>query len=426
MTNNKHPSILEDLEDHLFASIEKARRAPFYKKRILKPITDWSDFYKIPFTTKQDLREGYPFSFLAVPIEEVAVYFESSGSSGEPTSSFFTEKDMNDMAARFARNGVELNQKDRVLVKTPYSLLTTGHQAHLGTRIKGGMVVPADNRSSLMPYTRVIRLLHDLEITVSWSLPTEPIIWSEVARKMGFRPEKDFPHLRAFVVAGEILSDTKRRRIEEIWGGVPVFQDYGSTETGSLAGECPYKNLHLWSDRFLFEVYDPITGQTNRKGTGQLIVTTLFREAMPLIRYNMEDVVDISDEVCPCGSPFPKVQILGRRSDEVIIQGKKYMPIDLENLVYSLPIERKVLFWRARYSNNQLLVQIEAPSDQAKFAQTDLEDRIRMHLGIRARVEPVPPGTILSENTLIRKMGFAKPKFLFKDDEDWSNALQYQ
>ena len=198
-----------------------------------------------------------------------------------------------------------------LLVRTPYALMMTGHMAHAGARRRGATVVPGDNRSVVMPYARVIRVLHDLGVTLTWSLPTETLIWAQAARAAGYEPARDFPALRALFVAGEPLSPARRRRIGEIWD-VPVLEEYGSTETGPLAGQCPADRLHLWADRAVFEVHDPRTGQTRPEGTGQLVVTMLGREAMPLLRYNLEDDVEVSYEACPCGWELPTVRVLGR------------------------------------------------------------------------------------------------------------------
>jgi phenylacetate-CoA ligase len=137
-------------------------------------------------------------------------------------------------------------------VKTPYSMATTAHQMHVAARAAGAMVIPADNRTSMMPYRRVLRLLRDLQPTVTWSLPSEPLLWAAADRALATGTHERVPRLRALVVAGEPLSAAKRHRISELWGGARVIEDYGSTETTSLAGECSQGVLHAWADRFLF------------------------------------------------------------------------------------------------------------------------------------------------------------------------------
>ncbi|MGH3801315.1 MAG: phenylacetate--CoA ligase family protein, partial [Pseudonocardiaceae bacterium] len=253
-----------------------ALRSPFHRRRLdaRNPPSTVQDLADVPLTTKQDLRDHYPWGMLAVPKEELATYHESSGTSGKPTPSYFTEADWHDVIGRFSRSAIDLTPSDTVMVRTPYSMLTTAHQAHQAARLCGATVVPADNRSLVMPYSRVIKALHELAVSVAWCLPSECLLWVAAARAAGLRPERDFPALRGFLLAGEPLTQARRARIQHLWGGIPVLQDYGSTETGSLAGECPDGRLHLWADRFLAEVYDPETGRSLREGSGQLVITT--------------------------------------------------------------------------------------------------------------------------------------------------------
>ena len=184
--------------------------------------------------------------------------------------------------------------------------------------------------------------MHDLGVTLTWSVPTECLIWAAAAAAAGHRPDTDFPALRALFVGGEPLTDARRRRISRLWG-VPVVEEYGSTETGSLAGECPNGRMHLWADRALFEVYDPQTGQVNRDGRGELVVTPLYREAMPLIRYNLEDNVEVSYDECPCGWHLPTVRVLGRAAFGYPVGAARITQHRLEELVFELPVAYEVL-----------------------------------------------------------------------------------
>jgi phenylacetate-CoA ligase len=384
-----------------------------------------SDLAALPLTTKQDLRNSYPFDLLAVPKERLATYHESSGTSGEPTASYFTEQDWFDVADRFARSAVGLNSADTLMVKTPYSMVTTAHQAHRAAYLKGATVVPADNRSSIMPYMKVVRLLHDLGVTVAWCLPSECLLWAAAARHGGYRTEADFPDLRAFLVAGEPLSCAKRVRIQEIWGGAQVVEDYGSTETGSLAGECPKGNLHLWADRFVVEVYDVETGTSAQEGFGQLVVTSLHREAMPLIRYNLGDLVEVTYSPCDCGWHLPTVRVLGRASAQLTVGRKSISASQLEELVFRLPKAFEVMFWRARLTSSKLEVELEVPPQNESLARSELEEAITTHLRVRSDVRGVPPGTLAPEAILTAQQDFLKPRNLFQENEDWAKAVIY-
>lgn len=421
---------IEELRDLQLKQIPEilvwAARSPFYRARFGSgvPPTAASDLASLPLTSKQDLRDQYPFGMLAVDKSELATYHESSGTAGQPTPSYYTADDWVDLAERYARKWVGITAEDTFFVRTPYALMITGHLAHAAARLHGATVVPGDNRSLAMPYSRVIRVLHDLGVTLSWSIPTETLVWAAAARAAGYQPDKDFPALRALFVGGEPLTSARRKRISEIWG-VPVVEEYGSTETGSLAGECPEGRMHLWSDRILFEVYSPRTGQLSVDGSGQLVVTPLFREAMPLLRYNLEDDVEVSYEACGCGWHLPSVRVLGRAAFGYPVGDRKVTQHRLEELVFSLPREYDVLFWRARAEPSVLRVEVEVPDVHRAAAIRELTASITRELNVPCEVAAIPPGTLVPDEVLSRARDVVKPRSLFGADEDWSQALLY-
>ncbi|MEU6219985.1 AMP-binding protein [Streptomyces sp. NPDC047022] len=407
--------------------LEWASRAPFYRSRFdaagVRP-GDRAGLAALPLVSKQELRDSYPFGLLAVAKERLATYHESSGTAGTPTPSYYTEEDWVDLAERYARKWVGITPSDVFLVRTPYALMITGHLAQAAARSKGATVVPGDNRSLAMPYSRVVRVLHDLGVSLSWSMPTETLLWAAAARAAGWDPGRDFPHLRALFVGGEPLSTARRRRISEIWG-VPVVEEYGSTETGSLAGECPEGRLHLWADRAIFEVHDPATGEVRPEGSGQLVVTPLYREAMPLLRYNLEDDVEISWTDCACGWELPVVRVLGRSAFGHRVGTARITQHRLEELVFELPLEHQVLFWRARAEPDRLRIEIEVPDEHREAACGHLTEAVRKEWGIAPDVAPVPPGTFVPHEVLTAVHDVVKPRTLFGADEDWGKALLY-
>ncbi|RKR90384.1 phenylacetate-CoA ligase [Micromonospora pisi] len=405
--------------------LEWAARSPFYRARLGSAFpTGRADLASVPLTTKQDLRDNYPFGLLAVARRELATYHESSGTAGQPTPSYYTEDDWVDLAERYARKWIGITADDTFLVRTPYALMITGHLAQAAARSKGATVVPGDNRSLAMPYARVLRVLHDLPVTLTWSMPTETLIWAAAARAAGYRPDVDFPALRALFVGGEPLSPARRRRISEIWG-VPVVEEYGSTETGSLAGECPQGRMHLWADRAIFEVYDPETGQVSRDGSGELVVTPLYRQAMPLLRYNLADNVEISYDDCACGWHLPSVRVLGRAAFGYPVGGAKVTQNVLEDLVFELPIEYGVMFWRGRAEPDRLRVQIEVRDEAREAACSALASAIQATYGIHGEVTGVSPGTLVPHGVLTAIPDVIKPRSLFGPAEDWDRALLY-
>ncbi|GAA4253215.1 phenylacetate--CoA ligase family protein [Dactylosporangium darangshiense] len=398
--------------DRLPAVLAAAERSPFYRKRGV------ADLAEQPLTTKQDLRDAYPFGLLACDRADLATYHESSGSSGEPTASYYTEADWDDLAERFARKWVGITAEDTMMVRTPYALMITGHLAHAAARRHGATVVPADNRSLATPYSRVVRLLHDLGVTLTWSLPTDTLLWAAAARAGGYR---DFPSLRALFVGGEPVGPARKARIARVWGA-PVVEEYGATETGSLAGECERGTMHLWADRAVFEVQDPATGELRPDGRGRLVVTPLFREAMPLLRYAIEDEVEVSYAECPCGWHLPAVRLLGRAAFAV----GGLTQLGLEELVFALPEEYGVWFWRARADGARLRVEIEVPDRWRAAAVHDLTAALRAAFpGVEPLVAPVPAGGLVPFSLLTAQAEVMKPRGLFGAGEDWDSALRY-
>jgi phenylacetate-CoA ligase len=411
---------LERLQNaRLDRTLAAAARSPFYRKRADGVPSSRAELNDYPLTDKQDLRDAYPFGLLAVDRADLATYHESSGSSGTPTASYYTDEDWLDLVDRYARKHIAMEPSDTFLVRTPYALMITGHLAQAAARSRGATVVPADNRSLATPYAKVVRLLHDLDVTLTWSLPTDALLWAASAALAGLRPDRDFPALRALFVGGEPLSPARRTRLAEIWAA-PIVEEYGATETGSLAGECPQGRLHLWADRAIFEVHDPRTGRTAAAGRGQLVVTPLYREAMPLLRYLIEDEVDVSYQPCLCGWVLPVVRVLGRYR-----LGAELTQLDVEERVFRLSAEYGVMFWRARTEGARLRIQIEVAESHQAPAVRDLRDALgRLH-GAAVEVDPVPPGALVPAALLTAMPDVMKPRGLFSDGEDWAKALQY-
>jgi phenylacetate-CoA ligase len=403
--------------------------SPFYRERLgsrAAQLRTRADLDSVPLTSKQDLRDGYPFGFLAVPKRELATYHESSGTAGMPTASYYTERDWQTINDNYARKWTGITSDDVFLVRTPYALMISGNMAHAAARACGALVVPGDNRSLAMPYSRVLRVLHDLGVSLSWSMPTEPLMWAAAARAHGYDPATDFPALRALFVGGEPLSVNRRKRISEIWG-VPVVEEYGATETPCLGGQCAEGRMHLWADQAIYEVYDPATGTLSPDGRGQLVVTQLYREAMPLLRYNIGDEVEVSlVDDCACGWHLPTVRVLGRSGFGHPVGDARVTQSELEDLVFALPLTRQVLFWRGRASPAMLEIQLEVPAEQRDVACAELTAAIDRRFGCPSEVTGVPVGTLVPTSVFTGIHDVVKPRSLFGADEDWSKALLYQ
>ena len=419
------PDEIRALQDKRLSTVfEQAAASPFYADRIKGVTPDRFGLSSLPVTTKDDLRGNYPFGMLAVDRSDLATYHESSGTAGTPTPSYYTAADWIDLVERYARKWVPITPADTFLVRTPYALMITGHLAQGAARHMGATVVPGDNRSLAMPYSRVVRVLRDLEVSLTWSMPTEILLWTAAVRAAGGDPARDFPALKAFYVGGEPLSRARRDRISEIWG-VPIVEEYGSTETGSLAGECPHGRMHLWADRAIFEVHDPQTGRVTPTGRGQLVVTPLYRSAMPLLRYDLADAVEIEWSRCECDWQLPTVRILGRAAFGYPVGEERVTQHQVEDLVFELPASHEVLFWRGRAESDRLVIQIEVPDEHRAAACADLTEAIADRLHVRADVEGVSPGTLVPHEALTAIRDVVKPRSLFGSDEDWSRALLY-
>ncbi|MEU0992239.1 AMP-binding protein [Streptomyces sp. NPDC005953] len=414
-------------EERIPQALEWAAEAPYYRRTLgdTSRVRTIEDLAELPTITKNDLRAAYPLGLLAVSRERLATYHESSGTSGRPTSSFFTAGDWLDVVDRFTRSSIGLTASDTLLVRTPYAMLPTGHQAHQAGLYTGATVIPADNRTLVVTHARIVQLLRDLDVTVAWCMPTECLLWAAAAREAGLRADRDFPALRGIMAVGEPLSPARRDLIQRVWGGVPVVQDYGSTETGSLAGECAQGRLHLWTDRFVAEVLDPATGRSSATGTGQLTITTLYREAMPLVRYNLEDQVRISTPDCDCGWRLPAIEVLGRDATSCMLGGTRITQSALEGLVYTRLADQGVMFWRARAAGTTLEIELEVADEHRGGAEDALDEAVRDRFGIDCRIRGVPIGSLVPIEALTRQPEFVKPRNLFGAGEDWNKAVTY-
>jgi len=267
-------------------------------------------------------------------------------------------------------------------------------------------------------------VLRDLDVSLTWSRPTELLLWALAAQAAGHRPDADFPALRAFYVGGEPLTRARRDRISQLWG-VPVIEEYGSTETGPLSGVCPADRQHVWADRFYPEIYDPATGTCRPDGRGELVVTPLYREAMPLLRYNLEDSVEISYQDCECGWRLPVIRVFGRSAFGYSVGGRRVNQHDLEEVIFRLPAEYGVLFWRGRAGPAGLHLQLEVGAAFAEEARGKLSRAVRQEYGIDPVIDALPPGTLVPERILTGSPDVVKPRSLFGPDEDWSKAILY-
>ncbi|AUX41170.1 coenzyme F390 synthetase [Sorangium cellulosum] len=388
--------------------LEHARRADFYQRRLpCAPLRSWEEWKAIPFTTKRDLLEQSPHGMACAPRRELLQYHESSATTGAPVSVWYSARDLAEIRERFSRWGVRFTDEDRVLIRFPYALSTIGPFVQMAAQQKGACAIAADSRTTITPLARVVDLLRRLDVSVLATISLSAVMIAEAAEMAGLDPRRDFPRLRAICCAGEPLSPARRSLVEGIWG-VPVYDNFGMTETGPQAMDCAARRLHPWQDCFLMEFLDDHLEREVAPGeTGQLVVTSLTRRATPMIRYVTGDRVRRVDERCVCGERTT-LEIRGRADDTLRVQGKSFDLWDLEAIVSRLPSRR---FWRASPEGDGLRFIVEREREDDRIAPGLLEELSGAH-GARIDVEIVPKGTLYDRSEPVSFGMLGKPMYL--------------
>jgi len=318
---------LEELQlTRLRATLERAARSPYYARVFAEQgitpeaITSLEEVRKLPFTTKDDLREHWPYGFLAVPKEELVRMHSSSGTTGRATVVFHTAKDIEAWSNLLARcmYMAGMRKTDVFQNMMTYGLFTGGLGFHYGAEKIGALVIPVGAGNS----KRQIQLLYDFETTVIHIIPSYALHLSTVFDELGLDPKST--KLRMAFLGAEPHSEKMRQRIEEIYG-IQAFNSYGLSEMNGpgVAFECPYQEgMHIWEDHFLVEIVDPDTLEPLPEGErGELVMTTLVREGMPLIRYRTKDVTRIIPGYV--GVDAPTVGSSGSRGGRMICSSSK-------------------------------------------------------------------------------------------------------
>jgi phenylacetate-CoA ligase len=392
-------------------TVARAARSPYYGPRLAGPrVESLDDLRRLPVTPKEDARAASPFGLLAVEPDELIEYHESYGTTGTPTSSWLTRQDFENYAAQINHAAADLRRSDRVLVRFPYAISVPAHIVTQAARNRGACVVPVSSRTAISPYPRVIDLLGKLQATVIGCLPMEAIWLAETARQMGRDPARDFPHLRAFLVAGELLSNARRARIAALWNA-RVYNLYGCTEAGNIAADCDAGHLHLSSDHFLLEVLDERTWQPVPPGElGTAVLTTLTREAMPLLRFVLGDYVRLREDVhCPCGRTAPVLEHHGRDLNRFEFGGRRYFVRDLEDRLLTAPAEALGNLWLLDVRPKEVRFRAEAERPDPGLYRR-LEQLVREELGLPLVIDPVAPGGLLNRARLAKVEPVHKPR----------------
>ena len=384
-----------------------ARQVPFYQRKLadcgVKPrhVQSLADVQRLPFTTNADLRDTYPAGLLAVAPEEVLRLHTSSGTTGKPKALFFSRRDVDNAAELIARclimTGV--TRRDVLQNMMTYGLFTGALVMHYGAEKVGCLVIPAGPGNS----EKQLLLMQDFRTTVIHVTPSYALYLADFLEKKGVDPRRDLALRKAFVGAEPYTEET-RRKIEQALG-IDVYNSYGLSEMNGpgVAFECEHKcGMHLWEDNYLLEIVDPQTGATRPDGqTGELVLTTLCRDAMPLLRYRSRDITSIIRGPCPCGRTHRRLhRIMGRSDDMLIVRGVNIYPQQIERVLMSLPgVGRNYQIVLEGLDEMTINVELaEAGFDghveHLTRLQSEIADRLRTEILTKPKVHVVPPGTL--------------------------------
>ncbi|WP_332693645.1 phenylacetate--CoA ligase family protein [Halalkalibacter lacteus] len=322
----------------------KIKKSPFYQKKLIE-ISRPHSIKDIPFTTKEELRRASKFDLLAVEAKFISHYHESSGTTGIPSTSWYTKNDLETGGKEIAASGIKLNEDDLILIRFPFSLYVPAFLVLQAAYYKNAAVIPASSRNTVATYTKVLELMTELKATVFAGIPRELELLAETASQLSLNLHDALPNLRGILVAGELLSPCRKAYLEKQWGK-PIYNLYGSTETGNIAKMCEYGVLHLSEENYLIEVYDEDLNQEKKIGEkGVAVITTLTNQGSPLLRYVSEDLVSLHNTNCKCGSNHLEVRHYGRLKDCLSYGSKTLSLYDFQEVIYSLeqiPIAWKV------------------------------------------------------------------------------------
>lgn len=354
--------------ERLRQTVERASHSPFYKRvfeeRGITPdsFQTLDDLRKLPFTTKDDLRANYPFGMVAVPLRECVRLHSSSGTTGNPTVVLHSHRDLEEWANQVARcmYMVGLRDTDVFQNTSGYGMFTGGLGFQYGAERLGALTIPAAAGNT----KRQIKFITDFGTTCLHIIPSYATRLAEVMYEMGIDPKQD-TKLRVVCIGAEPHSEEQRKRIEQLLG-VKAYNCFGMSEMNGpgVAFECPEQNgLHIWEDYVIVEIIDPVTLEPVPEGeVGELVLTTINREAMPLLRYRTRDLTCLLPGECPCGRTHKRLaRFKGRSDDMIILKGVNLFPIQVEKILMNFKeLGSNYLITLETVGNNdEMLVEVE-------------------------------------------------------------------
>ncbi|MBR2214241.1 MAG: phenylacetate--CoA ligase [Selenomonadaceae bacterium] len=390
---------------------------PYYRKKLeakgLRPedIKSSADLYKLPFLSKADLREAYPYGLLAKPLKDCVRIQSTSGTTGKRVVAFYTQKDIDMWEECCARAIVAAggSNEDVCQVSYGYGLFTGGPGLNGGSHKVGCLTIPASSGNT----ERQIMFIMDLKATILCCTPSYAAYLGESMKEMGYKPE-DIP-LKIGIFGAEAWSEEMRRDIEATLG-IKAYDIYGLTEISGpgVSFECSAQNgMHINEDHFLVETIDPKTGEVLPEGSqGELVFTALDKEAFPLLRYRTRDICTLNREPCSCGRTHVRMMKLkGRSDDMMVIRGVNVFPSQIETVLLNHGYAANYQIIVDRVNNTDTLdVKVEMTPQmftdnvgEIDERRKELADGIKSILGIRAKVSLVAPKTIeRSEGKAVR------------------------
>lgn len=399
-------------------TVRHCMNSPFYKQRFaahhLNPedIRSLADLQKIPFTTKQDLRDTYPFGMASVPLEETVRLHSSSGTTGNPTVILHTQKDLDEWANAVARclYMVGLRPGDVFQNSSGYGMFTGGLGFQYGAERLGMLTVPAAAGNT----KRQLKFISDFGTTALHAIPSYAARMYEVMQEMGIDPRRD-THLKTLIIGAEPHSEEQRRRIEEMLG-VKAYNSFGMSEMcgPGVAFECQEQNgLHIWEDYYIVEIINPDTLEPVPDGeVGELVLTTINREAMPLLRYRTRDLTCILPGECPCGRHHKRLdRMKGRSDDMIILKGVNIFPIQIETILLQFKElgSNYLITLETSDSNDEMTVEVELSQlftddyGRLQLLTREITRQLKDEILVTPRVKLVPKGSLpKSEGKAVR------------------------
>jgi phenylacetate-CoA ligase len=402
-------------------TLQRASKAPFYAGKPLRGISSLDEVARLPFSTKGDLRATFPYGFLAVERQEVVRLHSSSGTTGNPTVVFHTAADIEQWAELLARcmYSTGMRREDVFQNMMGYGLFTGGLGFHYGAERLGAMTIPIGPGNS----KRQIWFLKQLRVTVIHVLPSYALHLHSYFAGLGIDPKKDLA-LRIAFIGAEPHSAEIRRKIEELYG-IKAYNSYGLSEMcgPGVAFECrAQEGLHVWEDHFYPEIVDPATGERLPEGeTGELVLTTLKREAMPLIRYRTGDLTRLLPGRCPCGRSHRRIdRIKGRSDDMLIINGVNLFPIQIEKTLMGVPEVGHNYLIEIRKDNfmDRLEVKVEINEQVFRGTLSELEKlQAKVTAELRGEIGLTPTVRLVEPSSLPVSEGKAKRVYDYRDEK---------